>query len=161
MASKVDETALAKMGPAQVQGPTYDEFSRFIGDGFASIDTVLLGDPTQPGKQPLYMGELIGPGEPIAMGEPDPKTGEVKMQPTWAFHPMGKVDGKPGVVRNVTHVIPASHVVHHACSRIDKESKEKGLAAIVGIAFVGQGQTRKGYRLNNFRVFEKYVPKAG
>lgn len=132
-----------------------DLFARLVGDGFASIETVLLGDPAD-GKQAMYVGELIGPGQPIEM-EPDQKTGEVRTMPTWAFHPMAKTDnGGIGVVRNVTHVIPASYVVHAAVSRIHAQLVP-GKTAQVALMFQGQGKTRRGFRLNNFRVFERYV----
>jgi hypothetical protein len=157
-----EETALANLGPASVKGPTFEDFAKFIGEGFASVDTVVLGDPKETGKQPLYLGMLIGPGE--AIQRDDISSGEVRMQPTWAFHPMSKLaDGKVGPVLNVTHVVPASFVVHAACARIYKEITEgghKGESAIVALAFQGQGKTRKGNVLNNFRVFEKYVPKV-
>ena len=134
-----------------------DLFVQLVGDGFASIETVLLGSKDD-GKQEMYVGELIGPGAPIEM-EPDGKTGEVRTMPTWAFHPMAKTsDGGIGVVRNVTHVIPASYVVHAAVTRINTEMQSKpGKAAQVAIMFQGQGKTRRGFRLNNFRVFERYV----
>lgn len=156
------ETALATLGPAAVEGPTLETFTRIIGKGFSSIDTVLLGDPNQGGKVPMYVGLLIGPGEPIEVGEPDPKTGVVNTMPTFAFHPV--IDENGGTVENVTHVIPMSHVPAHACARIFREVSEggshAGMKAIVGLVYIGKGVTRKGYQLNNFRVFERYDKAA-
>lgn len=132
-----------------------DVFAQLVGDGFASIETVLLGDPTE-GKQGVYVGELIGPGTPIEM-EPDPKTGEVRTMPTWAFHPMAKTaSGGIGVVRNVTHVIPSSYVIHAALQRV-YAAVAPGKVAQVAMMYQGQGKTRRGFRLNNYRVFERYV----
>ncbi len=159
--AKNETTDIAKMGPTAVSGPSHEDFAGFISDGFSAIDTVVLGDPKEPGKQPLYLGLLIGPGDPIE--RIDDRNGEVRTQPTWAFHPMAKLGtGQFGPVRNITHVVPASFVVNAACARIYKETTEgshKGQDAIVALAFQGQGKTRKGNVLNNFRVFEKYVPK--
>lgn len=134
-----------------------DLFAKLVGEGFASIETVLLGSKDD-GKQEMYVGELIGPGAPIEM-EPDSKTGEVRTMPTWAFHPMAKDNnGGIGVVRNVTHVVPASYVIHAALQRVHTEVLNKqGQVAQVALMYQGQGKTRRGYRLNNFRVFERYV----
>lgn len=152
------ETALALPGAAQEI--TNDVFSAFLGDGFASIDTVLIGAKDE-GKLSLYMGELIGPGEPIEM-DPDPKTGEIRSMTTWSFHPLTRTsDGKPGVVQNVTHVIPASYQVQAGCARIHKLAQARGVRAWVAIAFLGKTRTRKGYNLNVIRVFEKYLDATG
>jgi hypothetical protein len=151
-----EETALAVNASAGLMDTSMDEFAGFVGDGFASIDSVLLGDP-EDGKQTKYMGELIGPGADIEM-EADQKTGEVRSMRSWAFHPMSKTEnGSVGVVRNVTHIIPSSYQIHAACSRIFETCQREKKTAIVALIYAGQTKTRKGYRLNQYRVFEKYV----
>lgn len=128
-----------------------DDFARFVSEDFSQIDSVLIGDPAD-GKIPLYVGQLIGPGEPIMMED------GTKEMPTWAFHPIGKdADGRPAVVPNVTHIIPASYMLHAACARISKHAEKLGCVAQVGIMFAGKTKTRKNLPLNNIKVFERYI----
>jgi hypothetical protein len=155
--AKDKTTDLATRTETQVAG-TYDlgEFEKLIGEGFASIESVLLGDPAD-GKQPVYIGQLIGPGSPIEM-DPDPKTGEVRVMKTFAFHPMTRTDdGRTGPALNVTHVIPSSFIVANACERIQAQAERDGKTAVVAFLYGGKRKTRKGYQVNDFRVFEKYV----
>lgn len=130
------------------------DFESFIaGGGFASIQTVMLGDP-QDGKFPFYIGRLIGPGADISIND-----GETK-QPTWSFNPAVRTaDGRIGYAENITHIIPASYMVHAACSRIFDKSQRDKVNAIVGMKYDGQGRTKKGRALNQYQVFEKYEAK--
>ena len=150
MAKNDKNTALVTTGDNVPGVLSDDEFGDFL-SGFASIDSVLLGDPND-GKQPRYIGQLIGPGTPIEM-EPDAKTGEVRTMKTFAFHPMTK----DGPVMNVTHIIPASYIVANACERIHMQAEKDGKTAIVGFIYQGKGKTRRGFQLNKVQVFEKYI----
>ncbi len=113
------------------------------------VDTVLCGDPSD-GKLPAYIGEMIGPGRGIEIA--DAKTGEIRMLPTWTFHPVLK----DGVVRNVTHVIPSSHQLNADFGRIYDRCKAEGLKATVGVRYLGKERTRKGMQVNNYQVFERF-----
>lgn len=151
-----ESTALTEAGESGMSVPGSflpADFEKLIGDGFASIDTVMLGDP-EDGKLPFYLGELIGPGEPIQINDSE------NVMPTWAFHPVTRTpSGAIGVAKNVTQIIPASYTVNAACARIWKECESKQLTAMVGTIYQGQGKTKKGRALNQFRVFEKYSPR--
>jgi hypothetical protein len=152
MASDKKETSLATNGTTTIGSFLPADFEALIGDGFASIDTVMIGAPDD-GKLPFYIGRLVGPGESISMNE-----GESE-QKTWAFHPVTRTkDGKLGIAENVTHIVPASYMVHAACARIFKECERRGVSATVGLMFMGKGKTRKGRALNQYRVFERYEP---
>jgi len=128
-----------------------DEMSEMLA-GFSSIKTIMIGDPKDGGKVPYYLGELIGPGADVAVTTPDGKESKL---PTWAFHPMSKA----GTVRNVTHIVPASHQIHAACARIHEQCERRNLTAIVGLIYKGQTRTKKGRALNDFDVFEKFVAR--
>src|SRR5260221_49387 len=108
------------------------DFEALMGDGFASIDTVLLGDP-QDSKMPMYAGRMIGPGEPVLIGDD-----ANHLTPTWAFHPVTRKDGVVGFAENVTHIIPASYMIHAACARIFKECERNNVGAIVGFLYRGK-----------------------
>ena len=150
MAKKDEETALTTPSTSSVGAFLPDEFDKFIGEGFASLDTVMIGHPDD-GKLPFYIGRLIGPGEPIIMEENESQL------PTWAFHPATRTkDGKVGFAENVTHIVPAPYMVHAALSRIFKETERRETTAVVGLAFLGKGKTRKGRALNQYRIFERY-----
>lgn len=163
------ETALQRPEERAMSVPgTFDpsEFERFIGEGFASIETVLFGPPAA-GKLPFYVGELIGPGDPIEVGDEDKETGERNRMPTWAFHPIAKVgtdaDGKSvyGAVQNVTHVVPCSYMVDAACKRIMKEMERQEATATVGVWFIEKKEIPGRPRMmNRYRIFERYVPKS-
>lgn len=130
-------------------------FQDFIGSGFASIETVIFGDEVE-GKCARYVGQLIGEGSPVERIEKG--TGEVRLQKTFAFHPMTKLgDGTIGAAVNVTHVIPASYVMAASCDRILSEARKNNKTAIVGMLYRGQVKTRAGFRVNDIGVFEKYV----
>lgn len=151
-------TALASAKPVNLGKLESDAaFAEFIGSGFAQIETVIFGDPEDGnGKRPDYVGQLIGPGAPIERN--DDKTGEVQFQKTYAFHPMTKnPDGTFGTVVNVTHVIPASYMMAAGLDRILAESQKSGKTAIVGMLYRGQVKTRRGFRVNDIAIFEKYV----
>lgn len=127
------------------------EFAEFIGDGFASIQTVMIGEPAD-GKLPFYLGKLIGPGEPIEMEDGK------RAMPTWAFNPAIKLpDGRVGFADNVTQVVPASYMLNAHCGRIYKEAEKRKMRAVVGVQYKGKTKTRKGLALNDLDVFEKYV----
>lgn len=142
-----------------------DDFLKFIGEGFASVETVLFGDP-KAGKLPFYVGRLEGPADPVEVGDEnvDSRTGEVKRNtmPTWVFHPaVRNADGSVGFAENVTHVVPCAYQVDAACKRIHKNLIANGGSAIVGIAFIGKDSIKGGSRqMNRYKVFEKYTPAA-
>ena len=133
-----------------------DEFLKAMGDGFSQIETILLGDPNdkEGGKVPVYCGVLLGPGAPITRD--DPRTGESREQPTWSFHPITRM----GPVENVTHVVPASYQVHAACQRVWDTAQKNDQVPVVGIVYMEQGKTRQGFRINRFRIFERYFLKS-
>ena len=149
-----DEKALATKDTGAMTSPGSfmpAEFAEFIGDGFASIETVMIGEPSD-GKLPFYLGKLIGPGEPIQMQD-----GEREM-PTWAFNPAVKTaNGGIGFADNVTQVIPAAYMLNAHCARIYKEAEKRKQRAIIGVQYRGKTKTRKGQALNDLAVFEKYV----
>lgn len=157
-----DETALAKLEATSLAAAADMEavFNDFIESGDVSIvGVVKLGEPG-PGRQDMYIGELIGPGEPIEM-RPDPKTGEIRYLPTWTFHPLVKDDaGNMGVAKNVTHVIPACHQVNADCARAVKRAASENATAVLAFRYFGKVETRAGFRVNDIKCFEKYVPKA-
>lgn len=147
---------------------TFDpaEFERFIGDGFAQIETVLFGRPTE-GKLPFYIGQLVGPSGTVDVGEEDEDGNKNKM-PVWAFHPYGKLDqdaaGKPvyGVVSNVTHTVPSTYMVDAACKRIWERCQRTGEVATVGIYFIGKSDIPgKPRQMNRFKIFERYDAPKG
>ena len=153
-----EETGLTTPAVSTIGAFLPADFETLIGDGFASIDTVMLGAPDD-GKLPFYIGRLIGPGEPIKINEGEKDESNL---PTWAFNPVTKTaDGKLGVAENVTHVVPTPYMVNAACARIMKECERKGSTALVGLMFVGKQKTRKGRPLNVYRVFEKYETATG
>ncbi len=124
--------------------------------GFAQVDTVLIGDPAD-GKVPYYLGKLIGKGADIDILN----EGKVNKLPTWAFHPMVKSEnGMIGSAENVTQVIPAPHVLNAHLLRIYAESEKRGADAIVAVFAKPKMKTRKGNPLNDYSVFEKYVPNG-
>lgn len=142
----------------------FDEFKRFIGDGFASIETVLLGDK-ELGKLPFYVGRLLGPSDPVEVGEEqlDGKTGEVtrNTMPTWVFNPATKLkSGAIGIAENVTHVIPSPYQVDAACRRIWQRAEQTNTVATVGIAYAGKIPIAGGRRqLGVYKAFSKFEPK--
>jgi hypothetical protein len=149
LATKRDTTQLGTFLPS--------DFESFIaGEGFSSIETVMIGSPDD-GKFPYYIGRLIGPGADIEMDNADGKTSKL---PTWSFHPAIKLDnGKIGFADNVTHVLPAPYMIHAACVRIFEQANRSESHATVGLIFEGQQKTRKNRPLNRYRVFEKYSAK--
>jgi hypothetical protein len=151
-----NETALAPTLGLTLGKVTDDAaFADFVGDGFASVETVVFGDE-ESGKVPRYIGQLIGPGAPI--DRVNPKDGTVQTQKTFAFHPLTRTkDGTIGAAMNVTHVIPASYMMAAACDRILQVAKESGKTAIVGFIYRGQVPTRSGFRVNDIATFEKYI----
>lgn len=156
MATKDKETKALAKPLSVVLGRVADDaaMADFIGEGFAQIETVIFGEGD--GKIGRYVGQLIGHGAPIERA--DQGTGEVSAQKTFAFHPMTRTeDGTIGAVENVTHVIPASYMMAAACDRILEEAQKRGKTAIVGLIYRGQVPTRRGFRVNDIGVFEKYV----
>ncbi len=156
MADKKTETSLTPAKPLNLgKLQTDDAFAEFIGSGFASIETVIFG-PEDEKKVPRYVGELIGNGSPIE--RVDGKSGEVRSQKTFAFHPLTKNDdGTFGTVTNVTHVIPASYMMAAGLDRILAEATKNNKKAIVGMLYRGQVKTNSGFRVNDIAIFEKYV----
>lgn len=122
--------------------------------GFAKVETVLIGDPAD-GKIPYYLGKLIGPGADIDIQN----DGKVNKLPTWSFHPMVKTeDGKVGSAENITQVVPSPHILNAHLVRIYAEAEKHEKAAIVAVFAKAKIKSRKGNPLNDFDVFEKYVP---
>ncbi len=160
------ETALsipnltAELGAVKAQ-----DFAGLVSDGFVSIESVRFGDAGAD-KIPLYVGRLLGPGRPVAVGEPDPKSGEVSMMPTWKFQPIEGKDEAGNLVfsSNVTHIAPCNYQVDAACADFWDQDDHKVTGRIVGIAFVERTTTRKGRQLNRYRIFSKpasaQVPNA-
>lgn len=156
MAKNKEETALTN-SPGVNLGKLENDaaFAEFIGTGFASIETLIFGDEEE-GKTPRYVGVLVGQGAPIE--RTDETTGEVRQQKTFAFHPMTKLaNGEIGTAENVTHVIPASYMLAAACDRILAEAIKNNKKAVVGMLYRGQVKTRRGFRVNDIAVFEKYI----
>lgn len=155
-----NETALATKGNGEMSTPgsfmpaDLEEFLQQDG-GFAQIDTVMVGDPAD-GKIPRYLGKLVGPGQDIEIDN----NGKVSKLPTWAFHPMARIDGKIGVVENVTQIVPSPYVLNAALARVYSECQKNNKSAIVAVFYKGKGKTRKGNPLNEFGLFEKYVPNG-
>lgn len=124
--------------------------------GWSKVDTVLIGNPDD-GKQHIYIGTLIGPGEPIEM-RPDPKTGEIRQLPTWTFHPLTQKDGdKWSVDEAVTHVIPAPYKVNQDCSRIFKLAEKIGKQPLVAMKYLGKVRTNNGVYVNDYDIREKFI----
>lgn len=134
-----------------------ESFLEQMGDGFSTIETVMMGAPDD-GKIPLYVGQLIARGDDIDVEAPDsdPKAPKFSKLPTYVFKPITR----RGVVQNVTHIVPASHQIAAACSRILAQAESVGKDVIVGMQYMGLMRTRKGRQLNRFQVFEKYVDKG-
>lgn len=154
---ETEETGLTAPALSTIGAFLPADFQALIGEGFASIDTVMIGSPDD-SKLPFYIGRLVGPGEPILIneGEKDQST-----LPTWAFNPVTRTaDGAIGIAENVTHVVPTPYMVNAACARIMKECERKSTTALVGLMYVGKQKTRKGRPLNVYRVFEKYETPA-
>lgn len=155
MATK-KETALTKTAEATdtkalMAEQLDDAFAEFLSqEGVALVSTVTVGDPSQPGKLPGYIGELIGPGRGIDIV--NEKNGEVTTLPTWALHPF--LNG--AVQRNVTNVIPSPHQLNADFGRIHDRCKAEGLTALVGVRYLGQVKNRRGLPVNNYQVFEKF-----
>jgi hypothetical protein len=143
------------------------DFNDFVSgaNGFSLVETVVFGDQNI-GKQPMYIGILEGPSDPVEVGEEiiNPKTGEVRhnVMPTWVFKPIGKgPDGKLGIVENVTHIVPCNYMVDAACKRIWSKCERDEVRAIVGVQFMGTESIKGGSRrLNRYRVSEKYIGKT-
>lgn len=156
-----EETALTTK--ATPQGAILpDEWSSYFDKlgGFASIETVLIGAPSDD-KIPMYMGLLLGPGQDIEMADTKKPDGSPATLPTWSFHPMGKNgNGDVGPVRNVTHIVPAPTSMHAAVARIWDVCQREKKEAIIGLIFLGKGVNRKGQPLNKYRVFERYSPRG-
>lgn len=153
-----DETALAIPNvSADLGAVTASDFGNLISEaGFVSIESVRFGDAAND-KIPLYVGKLLGPGRPVVVGEPDPKTGEVSTMPTWKFQPViGKDDaGNLVFSDNVTHIAPCNYQVDAACSDFWDQDQGKATGRVVGIAFIERTTTRKGRQLNRYRIFSK------
>ena len=132
---------------------TAQEMSEFLADGFAESKVIKVG--IKEGQYPTYVGMLVGPGQPIAVGEPDPKTGEVAMVPTWVFKPVS--DKAANIRDNVTHVMMCPHQLNQEMARIYDTAKRDSKKAFVGILYNGQIDTSRGRRVNDYRIAEKYV----
>lgn len=157
------EKNLATKGDNAIAGTmASSDFQAFIGDGFASVETVVFGDDNL-NKIPQYAGRLEGPAHPVAVGEEvtNPLTGEVRRNtmPCWVFKPVGKLaDGKIGIIENVTHIVPCNYMVDAACKRIWEKCQRDNLSALVGVIFRGSEAIKGGSRrLNRYQVFEKYT----
>ena len=123
----------------------------FLNDGFSESRIVKVG--LKDGQIPFYVGMLIGPGAPIEVVEDS--TGEVAQIPTWVFKPLLDSNGK--VRENVTDVMMTSHQLNGECARIFAQCERTGRKALVAIQADGQVDTRKGRRVNAYRVAEKFV----
>ncbi len=139
------ETALV---PGSIN-PT--DVGALLADGFSEARIISIG--VKEGKVPAYIGMLVGAGIPMEFK--DDHTGEVSRVPTYAFKPV--VDGSGKVQENVTNVIPAPHQLNQALSRILATAEKMGKRALVAIAYNGQVDTRRGQRVNDYRICEKYV----
>ncbi len=147
-----EDTAMST--PGSFMPSDLDEFLQSDG-GFAQIATVMVGDPAD-GKIPRYMGKLIGPGQDIEIES----NGARSTLKTWAFHPMVKTNGQVGVAENVTQIVPSPYVLNAALARVHSECEKHNKAAIVAVFYRGKGKTRKGNPLNEFDLFEKYIPNG-
>lgn len=138
------------------------DFDSFVaGGGFASVETIMIGDPKK-GKFPFYIGRIDGKGKDVEVGEEN-SNGKRNFMPTYVFHPMVKLaDGKVGAAENITHVIPVPYQLDAACTRVLEKCKADNLACIIAVKFAGKSEIKGGTRMmNRFEIFEKYVPKAG
>ena len=151
MAKEKTVTALV-LSPGEMSPSDVDAL---LQDGFAETRIIKVG--AKDGQVPAYIGKLIGPGRPVPMA--DDKTGEVSNVPTWQFKPIAKKDGE--VLENVTHVMMAPYALNQALGSIfdntQSGGKHEGKSALVGIVYNGQVDTRKGFRVNDYRIAEKYV----
>ncbi len=145
MAKDKNETALV---PGSFSA---SDVADILADGFAESRVIKVG--AKPGQLPAYIGKLIGPGRAVEIK--DDKTGEVSQVPTWAFKPVTAKDG--GIQDNVTHVMLAPHQLHQELGRIFDTAQREGKTALVGVVYNGQVDTRKGFRVNDYRIAEKYV----
>lgn len=127
------------------------DMSALLADGFAEEAIISIG--AKEGKVPAYIGLLTGLGTPMEFT--DEKTGQVSTVPTYTFKPVTDKNG--GVQENVTNVVPAPHQLHQALSRILATAEKNGKKALVGIVYNGQVDTRKGMRVNTYRIAEKYI----
>jgi hypothetical protein len=154
LTTKDDNAIAGTMAPS--------DFNAFIGDGFASVETVVFGDGKL-NKVPQYAGRLDGPADPVAVGEEtvNPLNGVVSRNtmPCWVFKPAGKLgNGSIGIIENVTHIVPCNYMVDAACKRIWEKCQRENLSALVGIIFRGSEAIKGGSRrLNRYQVFEKYT----
>jgi len=148
--------AKSKTETALIPG-TFDnldlDFPGFLDDGFAESRVIKIGG--KEGQTPTYIGRLVGPGRDIEIT--DEKTGEIGRIPTWQFKPVVRVDGT--VQENVTHVLPSPHVMNAEFGRIWDRCQREGTVALVAVAYNGQVDTRKGRRVNDYRIAEKYLAK--
>lgn len=145
--AKNNNTSLV-LAPGEI-APT--ELDALLSDGFAESKIIKVG--AKEGQVPAYVGKLVGPGRPIELK--DDKTGEISEVPTWAFKP---VTGKDGTVReNVTHVMMAPHSLNQELGRIFDTAQREGKKALVGVVYNGQLETRRGFRVNDYRIVEKYL----
>src|SRR5690349_16298077 len=156
--NKKETSAIAKTGDVTKSVgrlSTDAAFADFVGEGFASVETVVFGDETEgTGKCARYVGQLVGEGAPI--DRINDKTGVVQSQKTYVFNPAIKnADGTVGFAVNVKHVIPASYMMQAALDRILSEAKSSQKTAVVGMLYRGQVKTRSGFRVNDIGIFEK------
>lgn len=156
---QTDETTALANVQTNLGALTAADFAGVIEDGFESIETVMFGDSAKD-KQPMYLGELLGPGRPVEVGEPDPKTGEISVMPTWQFRPCAGRDDDGNLIFSdkVTHVAPCNYMVDAGCRAYWDLDGGKPTGRIIGILFLGRGETRTGRQLNRFRVFSKARP---
>lgn len=132
---------------------TPEEMAAFLADGFSESKVIKVG--SKEGQYPTYIGVLIGPGKPMPVGDPDGKTGEVSMVATWVFKPVA--DTKANIRENVTHVMMCSMMLDQELGRIYETAQRNKKRAFLGIIYNGQIDTRKGHRVNDYRIAEKYV----
>lgn len=123
--------------------------------GFSSTQTIMLGGG--PGRVGAYLGVLDSQGVDVSVQAPD---GKDSLLPTYTLIPLvPSGDGrtfKP--LTKVTHIVPAPYQVHAAFARLLKISAEKKQRVIVGVQWTGKIETRRGRQLNNFNVWEYFVP---
>jgi len=152
MAKNKEETSSALV-PGALENLDLN-FAELLGDGFSESRVIKIGGKA--GQVGQYIGRIVGPGRDIEIK--DDKTGEVSMLPTWQFKPVVATDGS--VQENVTHVLPSPHVLNAEFGRIWDRCEREKVSCLVAVAYVGQVDTRRGFRVNDYRVAEKYVAQG-
>ena len=145
LASGSDEGVLASENAA----------ADFFKLGFSEEKTIKIGDP-ELGAVQKYIGQLVGPGVDIELSEMDSETGEVKVVPTWIFHPLNTATME--VNESITHRVISPFQLNAAFTRMHAHATATGKRCIGGACFVGKVGIQGGKRmLNNYRIFDKYV----